>query len=126
MDLGESSKQLPGRWFGVVEWVSEWVGGESESEPRARGCRFWGCLGGMVGLGTEAEVLERGELCLDVAVWCCDEVCAREGAMGDRRPMQWSVSCSIEGFWEEVVCGVCGVEEKNKADGDVRNGMKIR
>ena len=86
-----------------------------------------------MGLSTEAEVLRERELCLDVVVWCYDEVCTREGAMRDRRPIQWSVSCSIEGFWEEVVytvcgdmCGVCGAERMNKADGDVGNGMKTR
>ena len=68
---------------------------------------------------------------MDAIVWSYDELCAREGAMRDRRPIQWSVSCSIERFWEEVVytvcgdmCGVCGVEEMNKADGAVENGKK--
>ena len=72
-----------------------------------------------------------GELCLDVVGWCCDEVCAREGAMGDRIPMQLSVSCSIEVFWEEDVESVCGdlygifsAERMNKADGDVGNRKK--
>ena len=54
-----------------------------------------------VGLGTETKALERGELASNVVVWCCDEVCAREGAMGDRTPMQWSVSRSIKVCWEE-------------------------
>ena len=55
-----------------------------------------------VGLDTEAEVFREGELCLDVVVWCCDEVCARDRAMRDGTPMQWSVSRSIEVFWEDV------------------------
>ena len=51
--------------------------------------------------------------------------------MGDRIPMQRSVSCSIKVFWEEEVetvcgdlCGICGAERMYKADGDVGNRKK--
>ena len=43
MELGESSKQLPDRWFAVSGRVSR----ESQSEPRVRGRRFWGRMDGV-------------------------------------------------------------------------------
>ena len=108
--------------------MSECVCGEAQSEPPGERTKILWRDGRDVGLGTEVEVLEMGELCLDVVGWCYDEVCAREGAMGDRIPMQWSVSRCIKVFWEEEVqpvcgdlCGVFGAERMNKVDGEVGN-----